>query len=110
MTHDAYVWLAILAITAATVVTRSALHVADSRWQLPPQLDAALRYAPGCALAAIVLPDLAHGADGALRLGLDNHRLLAALAAAGICAYTRSALGTILGGMGVFWLLRATLA
>jgi branched-subunit amino acid transport protein len=105
MSDGAYVWLAIGAITAATFLTRSTLHLIDSRRQWPPGLDAALRYAPGCALAAIVLPDLLLAA-GEIVVPWQNPRLLAALVAAAICAATRSALGTIVGGMIAFWLLR----
>ncbi|MCU0760244.1 MAG: AzlD domain-containing protein [Steroidobacteraceae bacterium] len=98
------IWLSFLCITLATVVTRSGLLLAGRRFVIPPRVESALRYAPACALAAIIAPDLAVD-DGALRLGLDNPRLLAGAAGIAIFALTRSTIGTILGGMIAFWLL-----
>ncbi len=103
-----YIWLVIAAITLATFLTRSSLHLVGTHWELPPRLEAALRYAPACALAAIVLPDLLYS-QGQLHFGFDNLRLVAAAAAAALFLATRSALGTIVGGMAVFWILKATL-
>jgi hypothetical protein len=42
-----------------------------------------LRYAPACALAAIVAPDMVLGPQGELQLALANPKLLAGLAALG---------------------------
>ena len=53
-TIDPYVWLAILGVTAATFITRSSLFVLGARVQFPPVVEAALRFAPACALAASV--------------------------------------------------------
>lgn len=100
------VWLTIAGITLATLLTRAAFLVVDAEVRLPPKVEAALRYAPVCALAGIIMPDLLVS-DGRIALGIDNVRLLAACAAVGIFLVTRSVLGTIAGGMGVFWLLRA---
>jgi branched-subunit amino acid transport protein len=102
------VWLTIAGITFATLLTRAGLLVLDAEVGLPPKVETALRYAPVCALTGIIVPDLIL-ADGRIALGLDNIRLLAACAAVGIFLVTRSVLGTIAGGMGVFWLLRAFL-
>jgi hypothetical protein len=40
-----------------------------------------LRYAPACALAAIVFPDMVLGPQGELQLALANPKLLAGVAA-----------------------------
>jgi branched-subunit amino acid transport protein len=72
---DAYLWFAILGITLATVLARAGLHLAGQRVQIPPGLEAALRFAPACALAAIVAPDLVY-LDGVMGLSPDNPRLL----------------------------------
>jgi branched-subunit amino acid transport protein len=100
-----YVWLAIAAITLATFLTRSSLHLIGSQLQLPPRLEVALRYAPACALTAIIVPDL-FLTQGVLDLSLSNSRLLAGLAGVVIFAASRSTFGTIAGGMLAFWLLR----
>ena len=106
MSGGAYVWLAILGVTAATFVARSTVLLIGERLRLPPSVDSALRYAPACALAAIVANDLFFTA-GALDFSLGNPRWLAGLAAIVIFAATRSTLAVIGGGMAVFWLLRA---
>lgn len=103
---DTYILLATLAITLATFVTRSGPHLLGDRLKIPPTFDSALRFAPACALAAIITPDLVY-ADGALNLTFSNPRWLAGLAAAAIFAASRSMIATISGGMAVFWALRA---
>lgn len=99
-------WLGILAIVVGTLLTRSLLPVLGARVQLTPRLEAALRFAPGCALAAIVIPELLLQ-QGVLTVGPANLRLPAAIVAALICHYSRSILGTIAGGMAAFWALLA---
>jgi branched-subunit amino acid transport protein len=101
-----YLWFAILGLTFATLLTRSGLHLAGRRVQIPPRLEAALRFAPACALAAIIAPDLAY-ADGTLALSWNNPRLIGGMAAVAIFVLTRSMIATVGGGMAVFWLARA---
>lgn len=103
-TVDPYVWLAILGVTAATFITRSSLFVLGARVQFPPVVEAALRFAPACALAAIVAADLAF-AEGQLRIDAGNHKLIAGCIGIIIFSLTRSIIGTIAGGMLAFWLL-----
>jgi branched-subunit amino acid transport protein len=103
---DGYAWAAIGAITLATFLTRSTVHVLGAGRRLPPPLEAALRYAPACALAAIVMPDLLYS-GGSLVPALENPRLAGGLAGASLCALWRSPLATIGGGMAVFWIAKA---
>jgi len=103
---EPYVWWAILGITFATFLSRSSLHLLGNRLQVPPTLESALRYAPACALAAILVPDLVF-AGGQLDLSLDNPRWLAGIVSAVIFAANRSMIASISGGMAVFWLIRA---
>ncbi len=99
------IWMVIVGITAATVVTRSTMLVAGQRLQLPHALVTALRYAPGCALAAIMVPDvvLQHGQ---LDLGPGNFRLVATGVAVAIFLVTRGTISTLVGGMIALWALR----
>ena len=99
------IWLSFVCITVATIATRSGLLLAGRRLVIPPRVESALRYAPACALAAIIAPDLLVS-DGVLRLGVDNPRLLAGIAGTAIFVLTRSTIGTIVGGMAAFWLLK----
>jgi branched-subunit amino acid transport protein len=105
---DLQVWLAIGGISLATVLARSSLHLAGARLRLPPRVESALRYAPACALTAIIVPELLL-AGGSLQLEWSNPRLIAGVASVVIFAVSRSTLGTIFGGMAVFWLAGALL-
>ena len=106
MSDPGYIWLAIVGISSATFLTRSTLHLLGSRLALPPRVESALRFAPACALAAIVVPDLVL-VHGNVVLSPDNARLLGALVGAAVCLITRSALATIALGMLAFWVVRA---
>jgi branched-subunit amino acid transport protein len=103
---EPYVWWAILGITLATFLSRCSLHLLGDRLQVPHTLESALRYAPACALAAILVPDLVFN-EGQLDLSFDNPRWVAGIVSAAIFAANRSMLASISGGMVVFWLLRA---
>jgi branched-subunit amino acid transport protein len=105
---EAGIWLSFVLITLATVATRSGLLLAGRRLVIPPRIEAALRYAPACALAAIIAPDLLV-AGGTLQVGLDNPRLVGGIAGAVIFMLSRSTIGTIAGGMTAFWLARSFL-
>lgn len=103
---DPYIALAILAVTLSSFVTRSGPLLLSSRLKLPATVEAALRYAPACALAAIVAPDLLFvGAEPTV--SLSNPKLRSGAAAVAIFAASRSMIATISGGMAVFWLARA---
>lgn len=98
-------WLAIGGVTLSTFITRAGLLLLGERVRLPAAVDQALAYAPACALAAIVVPDLAV-LDGELRLGPDNFRLVGALVAAAVYVASRSFVATIAAGMAAFTALR----
>lgn len=106
MNDAAYVWLAILGVTLATFLARSTVLLVGERLRLPPVVESALRYAPACALAGIIAPDLLMTADG-LDLTLGNPRWIAGGVAIVIFAAFRSTIGAIIGGMTVFWVFRA---
>lgn len=98
-------WVAIAGVTLSTFITRAGLLLLGERARLPAVVDQALAYAPACALAAIVVPDLAV-AGGEIRLSPDNFRLVGAAAAAAVYVATRSFIATIAVGMAVFTALR----
>jgi branched-subunit amino acid transport protein len=100
-----WTWWAIGVVTLATLVTRSGLLLLGGRVRLPIVVDHALRYAPACALAALVVPDLVL-VDGQLYLHPDNLRLMAALAAALAFVVSRSLVLTMVAGMLAFTALR----
>lgn len=99
------VWLTIILLTVATILTRSSFFFLGHAVKLPPKVQHALRYAPAAALAAIVVPDLVL-ANGALQLTWMNPKLVAGIGAAAFFLATRHLLGTIIAGMAMYSLLR----
>jgi branched-subunit amino acid transport protein len=102
------IWLTIILLTVATVVTRSSFFLLGDKVKLPPKIQHALRYAPAAALAAIVAPDLVTS-GGALTLTWLNPKLLAAIGATAFFLSTRHLLGTIVTGMSLYTILRLVL-
>lgn len=102
---ESWTWIAIAGVTLSTFITRAGLLLLGERVRLPVVVDQALVYAPACALAAIVVPDLAI-AGGEVRLDPGNFRLAGALVAAAVYVATRSFVATIAAGMAVFTALR----
>jgi branched-subunit amino acid transport protein len=102
------IWLAIVLLALATILTRSSFFLFGHAVKLPPKVQHALRYAPAAALAAIVAPDLVL-ADGVVHLSWTNPKLVAGFGAAAFFLMTRHLLGTIMAGMALYTLLRITL-
>jgi branched-subunit amino acid transport protein len=92
-------------LVLATFLTRVGLLVAGQRFKPSPRIEMALRYAPICALAALIAPEvLAQG--GAVDISFANPRFSAALAATVFFVWKRSMLGCIVVGMLVLTALR----
>jgi len=102
---DLEIWSAIVLLTLATFIARSGFWLAGARIRLPDALQGALRYAPACALAAIIFPDLIL-VQGQTDISWHNPRLLAGCIAAAFFMVRKNMLQTILFGMLVFTLLR----
>lgn len=103
--NDKEIWLAIALLTVATLIARCSLWLVGQHITLSKRLQNALRYAPACALTAIIVPDLLL-ADGHLQFSLGNHKLIASLVALGFYLFKRNMLQTILVGMLCFTFLR----
>ena len=103
---DWEIWAVIGVLCVATAATRSSFWLIGHMVTIPPRMQEVLRYAPACALAAIIGPDLLVDVRGDTQLTLANPKLLAALAALAFYLWRRSMLLTILFGMAVFTLLR----
>ena len=98
----------IVGLTLVTLVSRSLFLVLGDRVPLPSRIQHGLRYAPACALAALIMPQLVL-ADQTLQLTLGNPRLDAALVAVLVMRFSRNMLAAMFTGMGAFLLLRALL-
>lgn len=103
---DWEMWAVIGVLCVATAATRSSFWMIGHRVTIPPRIQEMLRYAPACALVAIVAPDILVDAQGQTQLVLANPKLLAGLAALGFYLWRRNMLLTIVFGMAVFTLLR----
>lgn len=104
--HDwGYLLAAFAGLTVATVVTRGSFFMLPARFALPAQVERALRYAPACALTAII-------AQGVLTrnhepfLSVHNYQWWALLAASAVFVKTRSMIASITVGMALFTALR----
>lgn len=103
--RDLYIWAVIIGLTGVTVLTRSFFLVLGDRIPLPERVQHAMRYAPACALAALVAPEVLL-TQGALAGSLADPKLLAAVAGVITMLTVRSMMLTIVVGMAVFTLLR----
>jgi len=98
-------WIVIIGLTAVTIVTRSFFLVLGDRIPLPERVQHALRYAPTCALVALIAPEVLT-VSGQVALSLDNAKLLAATAAVIFMLATRNMVVTMAIGMGAYTALR----
>jgi branched-subunit amino acid transport protein len=100
------IWVVIVMLALSTALTRSTFWMLGHKVTMPPRMLEVLRYAPACALAAIIGPDLVLGNGGELQLTVANPKLIAGLAALAFYLWRRNMLLTILVGMLAFTLLR----
>lgn len=97
--------LTIIGMTLVTIGTRSFFLVFGERMVLPSRVQRGLRYAPACALAALVVPLLVLDGD-ALNLSWSNPRLDAGVVALVVMRASGSMLAAMIAGMAAFLLLR----
>lgn len=109
---DGWTLLAILGMTAISVITRGFFFISEREWTLPEWAQRGLQYAPIAALTAVIAPDilLTEGVVGAV---LRDARTWGALAGAAFYFWRsrwRFALvGAIAVGMAVYLPLRILL-
>ncbi|MDB5918211.1 MAG: branched-chain amino acid transporter [Massilia sp.] len=105
---DLEIWAVIAVLVVATGATRSSFWLIGHHITIPKRVQEVLRYAPACALAAIIAPDLLLNGGGQLNLALSNPKLLAGSAAVVFYLVRRNMLQTIVFGMLVFTVLRVS--
>jgi branched-subunit amino acid transport protein len=102
---DLTIWLVIIGLTLVTIGTRSSFLVLGGRFALPERVQHALRYAPACALTALITPELfLH--EGTLDLAIRAPQLLAGVAAALAMLMLRSMILAMVIGMALFTAMR----
>jgi branched-subunit amino acid transport protein len=102
---DWEIWVTIGVLCVATAATRSSFWLIGHHITIPRRVQDMLRYAPACALAAIIAPDLLLN-NGQLQLEPANLKLVAGIAAIVFYLLRRNMLQTIVFGMGSFTALR----
>ena len=93
-----YLLLVLVGLVVATFLTRATLLLVGERFKPSPRVESALRFAPICALAALIAPEIVV-ADGTVDLAFSNPRLVAALVATAFFLWKRSMVGCIVVGM-----------
>ena len=97
--------IAVLGLTALTVITRGFFYLSERELPLPAWLHQGLRYAPLAALVAVITPDIVMS-QGRLIASWQDARLFAAAAGLAYYFWRRGILGTIVTGMAVLLPLR----
>ena len=100
-----YLLVATLGLTLVTVATRSSFFMLPARIDLPARVERALRYAPACALTAIICQGV-FARDHQPYVSVHNNQIWALLAAAVVFAKTRNMVAMMVVGMAVFTALR----
>lgn len=95
--------LMILGMVVVTVFIKAVIFVLGDRIVFPPLLKEALAFVPVTVLTAIIVPMILAPHGAGLELSWRNPQLVAALAAALVCAFTRRQLLTISVGLAVFF-------
>ena len=95
------IWLLIIGLTLITQLMRSTFLLFGDRFRLPERVQHGLRYAPVCALIALITPELFVN-QGALDISMSNPKLVAGIVAALSTLVLRSMIATIALGMLVF--------
>jgi branched-subunit amino acid transport protein len=103
---DWYMFGAIALLGLCTLLTRTTFHLFGHRIPLGDGVRRALRYAPAAALTAIIVPALLPWSAQGFNAVIDE-KIVAALVAIWLYQRTRNNLVMIVGGMTVFWIIRA---
>jgi branched-subunit amino acid transport protein len=98
-------WLTIIAAGLITYATRLSPIISYGRFEMPIQVERALRFVPVAVLTAIFLPEMVYIQEE-LMLSYRNPRLLAGLLAIIVAWRTKNVMYTILVGMLALWLLQ----
>jgi len=105
MGSTAYLIAAIVGLTLVTVASRSSFFMLPARIELPANVERALRYAPACALTAIITQGVL-ARDHQPYVSVHNFEMWAVVAAALVFAKTRNMIAMMVVGMTVFTVLR----
>ena len=100
-----YMIAAVVGLTIVTFVTRSLFFVLPPSVRIPPTVERALRFAPACALTAIIAPTM-FARNGDVFISWHNHHMWALLAATAFFVWRRNLMWAMVVAMPVFTVLR----
>ena len=103
---DWEIWVVIGVLVLATAATRSSFWLIGHHITIPKRVQEMLRYAPTCALAAIIAPDLILSPEGQVVFDISNLKLVSGIVATAYYLLRRNMLETIIFGMAFFTALR----
>jgi branched-subunit amino acid transport protein len=98
-----YMLAAVVGLTVVTFVTRSLFLPASVR--IPPAVERALRFAPACALTAIIAPTM-FARNGDVFISWHNNHMWSLMAATGFFLWRRNLMWAMVVAMAVFTVLR----
>ena len=98
-----------MGLALSTFLTRTSFLLAGSRLRLSHSIETALRYAPVCTLAAIIVPDVLMHGPRPIDLSPFNPRLIGALAVGAWLCWSRNIIGCLATGMVGYSLARVLL-
>ncbi|MGE8318042.1 MAG: AzlD domain-containing protein [Comamonas sp.] len=101
MSEELWQIIAIVGLTAITIVTRAFFMIPERELPMPDWLKRGLKYAPLAALTAVIAPEVLMS-QGQLISTLADARLPAVLCATVYYFKRRGILGTIIAGMAVY--------
>jgi branched-subunit amino acid transport protein len=99
------IWICIVGMTLVTVATRTVTLAFGDRIPLPERVQHALRFAPACALTALIAPELLTE-NGAWAITLANAKFVAGGIAIVVMLTSRSLMAMMGVGMAAYLLLR----
>ncbi len=99
--HEAYIWIGIVGLMGATVISRTLLMLWPREFSLPFRLQRALRFAPMTAIAAIIVPSVLLE-PGSSFIGLSHPKSIAVLASLIGWFLTRQMVVSMAGGVSFY--------
>jgi branched-subunit amino acid transport protein len=103
--ETAYLSAAIAGLAAVTLIARGSFFALPATVRLPVRVERALRYAPACALMAVIAPAL-FSRNGRPYVSLGNDQMWGVLVATAAFVRTRSMIAMMVAGMAVFTVVR----
>lgn len=102
---DIDTWIVIGLLALGTFLARATFWLVGHHMTIPDRVRQALRFAPACALAAVIVPDLLLNQNH-FEFSVLNPHLIGGVVASVFFLYQRSMIATIIVGMAAFTLVR----